>query len=314
MLATQGPLPLDEAGWAFEVKWDGVRALAYADGNVIVLESRNLLDITPRYPEVAALTGVLGDRQRAVIDGEVVAFGADGRPSFERLQSRMHVASAGEVRRRMAETPVVYFMFDILWLDGRWLLDEPYRTRRSLLEETVGERVSSSLQLSPSHQGEGAALLEATAHQGLEGIVAKQLDSPYQPGHRSRSWIKVKHLRRQELVVCGWLPGEGGRTGRIGALVLGYFDEAGELRYAGRVGTGFTTAELDRLGRRLSAMRRAVSPFPTPIPDERLAVFVDPVLVAEVAFREWTAAGVIRQASYQGLREDKEPREVRRDT
>jgi bifunctional non-homologous end joining protein LigD len=313
MLATSGPLPRDQEHWGFEVKWDGVRALAYCDSGAVELESRNLIDITTRYPELAGLATALGQEHRAVLDGEVVAFADGGRPSFGRLQTRMHVIGAGEVRRRMLDTPVVYFLFDVLWLDSQWLIEQPYAARRAVLEDLLGGSTSLSWQISPSHAGEGSALEAATREQGLEGVVAKRLDSRYELGRRSRAWVKVKHLRRQELVVCGWLPGERGRSGRIGALLLGYYDEGGTLRYAGRVGTGFTVAELDRLLRVLSPLRRDASPFATPIPEQQLATFVEPSVVAEVAFSEWTTAGVIRQASYQGVREDKDARDVRRE-
>lgn len=313
MLATPGRLPRDQEHWGFEVKWDGVRALAYCEDGVLALESRNLIDITPRYPELAGLATALGDHRRAVLDGEVVAFSADGRPSFERLQTRMHVVGPADVRRRMADTPVVYFLFDVLWLDGRWLIEQPYAARRSALDDLFEGGPAAAWQISPSHAGEGSALEAATQEQGLEGVVAKRLDSRYEPGHRSRAWVKVKHLRRQEFVICGWVPGEGGRSGRIGALLLGYHDDGGMLRYAGRVGTGFTGAELDRLGRLLAPLRRDTTPFGAPIPAQRLATFIEPSVVTEVAFSEWTAAGVIRQASYQGTREDKDAREVRRE-
>ena len=312
MLATPGPLPLDEQRWAFEVKWDGVRALAYIQDGVLWLESRNLLDITPRYPELAGLAAALGPHD-AVLDGEVVAFGADGRPSFERLQSRMHVVDASEIHQRMADTPVAYLLFDVLWLDGSWLTDEPYTARRPVLEGLLAGGASSPWQLAPSHRGEGAALARATREQGLEGVVAKRLDSRYEIGRRSRAWVKVKFVRRQEFVIGGWASGERGRAGHIGSLLLGYFDDAGGLHYAGRVGTGFTMAELDRLLGRLAQQRRSSSPFAEPVPGEGLASFVEPTLVADVAFSEWTAAGVIRQASYQGLREDKPAGEVRRE-
>jgi len=313
MLAASGSLPRDQEHWGFEVKWDGVRALAYCDGGAVELESRNLLEITARYPELAGLATALGEEHRAVLDGEVVAFSDGGRPSFQRLQSRMHVTGAAEVRRRMADTPVVYFLFDVLWLDGQWLVEQPYAARRAVLEGLLDGRTAPAWQVSPSHAGEGSALEAATRQQGLEGVVAKRLDSRYELGRRSRAWVKVKHLRRQELIIGGWLSGEGGRSGRIGALLLGYYDDAGVLRYAGRVGTGFTVAELDRLLRVLSPLRRDTSPFATPIPEQRLATFVEPSVVAEVAFSEWTGAGVIRQASYQGIREDKDARDVRRD-
>jgi bifunctional non-homologous end joining protein LigD len=306
MLATAGPMPRDEDRWAFEVKWDGVRALAYLDRGRLELESRNLLDITPRYPELSGLAAAVGPDRRAVLDGEVVAFDETGRPSFEQLQKRMHV----EPGRSAA--PVAYVLFDVLWLDGAWLLQQPYTSRRAALEKLLAGRTSSTWQLSPSHAGTGTATFEATLAAGLEGVVAKRLDSTYEPGRRSRAWIKVKHLRRQELVIGGWVPGRGGRAGHIGALLLGYH-EGGQLRSAGKVGTGFTADELERLAALLGPLTRPGSPFAGPVPDERIARFVEPVLVAEVAFREWTAAGLVRQASYRGLRDDKAATDVVRE-
>src|SRR4051794_15636261 len=244
MLARSGDLPTDDGGWAYEVKWDGVRALAAVEGGRLRLTSRNLNDITPRYPELRELGRALGSRE-ALLDGEVVAFGGDGRPSFQRLQTRMHVTGDAQVRRLMRTDPVVYVLFDVLHLDGGSLLAEPYEERRARLLE-LG--LNGPHWQTPAHRvGDGAALLAASRAQGLEGIVAKRLGSPYVPGRRTPAWVKVKNVRSTEAVVGGWLPGEGGRSGRLGALVVGFYDD-GELRYAGRVGSGFDERELARVG------------------------------------------------------------------
>src|ERR671910_1024585 len=245
MLARTGPLPPDDGRWAYEVKWDGIRAIGYAEGGRLKLVSRNGNDITPRYPELRELGRVLGARE-AVLDGEVVAFGPDGKPSFQVLQSRMHVASEAAQRRLAAAHPVAYVIFDLLYLDGRDLMDLRYDERREAL---AALELSGPNWQTPAHRvGDGAALLEATRAQGLEGVIAKRLDCPYVPGRRSQGWVKVKNVLRTEAVIGGWLGGEGGRPGRLGALVVGYHDEDGALRYAGRVGTGFDERELDRPG------------------------------------------------------------------
>jgi bifunctional non-homologous end joining protein LigD len=302
MLARLGGLPADDRGWAFEVKWDGVRAICHSEPGRMRLHSRNGLDITPRYPELARLNRALS-HHRAVLDGEVVAFDAEGRPDFGRLQRRMHVGSESAQRRLSRELPVVYVIFDLLWLDGHPLLELGYAERRerlATLDLDGGERWRV-----PEHVvGHGASLLAATEQQGLEGVVAKRLDAPYEPGRRSPCWIKVKNVQTEEVVVAGWMPGEGRRAARIGALVVGV-REGAELRYAGRVGTGFTEAELDRLKEVLEPMRRADSPFAPGEPrPPKGAVFVEPRLVAEVEFRGWTQGGQLRAPSYQRLRED----------
>jgi bifunctional non-homologous end joining protein LigD len=309
MLACPGDLPRDERNYAYELKWDGIRALAYCEPGRVRLESRNLRDVTSQYPDVTrALREALGARE-ALLDGEVVAFDENGRPDFQRLQRRMHLASDAAVRRRMADTPATYLAFDVLHLDGRPLVELPYAERRELLERLeLGS--GPHLQIPANHRGDGRALLELTRERGLEGLVAKRLDSTYQPGRRSRGWIKVKNVRTTELVVGGWLPGQGGRAGRIGALLVGYYDD-GDLRYAGRVGTGFTDRTLDELGRILEPLGRRKSPFSGRQPP-RDAVYVEPELVAQVEFNEWTRAGTLRAPSFKGLRDDVDPAEVRR--
>jgi bifunctional non-homologous end joining protein LigD len=299
-------LPATEADWSFEVKWDGVRAIAYAQPGRLRLESRNLNEVTEAYPEVRGLTLQLGMRE-AVLDGEIVAFDEAGRPSFERLQGRMHVSAPSAVRRLAASTPVVYAIFDLIYLDGHSMIELPYAERRARLEElSLG---GPAWRVPAAHPGQGTQLLEATRQQGLEGIVAKRLDSRYETGRRTGAWLKIKHTLRQELVIGGWIPGEGRRTDRIGALLMGYYRD-GSFVYAGRVGTGFTEATLDDLASRLKPLRRDSSPFTGSPKLPRNAVFVEPGCVAEVEFREWTREGIMRAPSFKGVREDKSPREV----
>jgi bifunctional non-homologous end joining protein LigD len=304
MLARLGSLPRDEKNWGFEVKWDGVRAIAYVEPGRLRLESRNGNDITTRYPEVSGLKEALG-AQAAVLDGEIVAFDDAGRPSFERLQQRMHVASDARVRRLAASAPVVYVLFDLLYLDGENLMTLSYEERRARLEAM--ELQASGWQ-TPAYHREGKALFEATKAQGLEGVVAKRLDCPYEPGKRSSGWVKVKHVHSEPFLIGGWLPGEGRRRDRIGALLVGQRDEDGALRYAGRVGTGFTEATLRDLAERLRRLERDESPFEGRQPP-REAIFVEPRLSAEVEFREWTNSRTLRAPSFKGLRADLELRD-----
>src|SRR5918996_982032 len=220
MLARTGPLPDDDGRWAFEIKWDGVRAIAFVQGGRLILQARSGRDVTARYPELRPLAGALAGRE-VVLDGEVVAF--DGaRPSFQKLQGRMHLTSDHAVRRLAREDPVHYIAFDLLYLDGRSLLDRRYDERRAALAE-LG-LAGPTWQAPAHHVGDGAALLEATRAQQLEGVIAKRLDCPYTPGRRSPGWVKVKNVASADAVIGGWLPGERGRAGRLGALVIGIPD------------------------------------------------------------------------------------------
>jgi bifunctional non-homologous end joining protein LigD len=307
MLATAGKLPAKDDGWAFEFKWDGVRAICHAEPGRLTLRTRNLNDVTARYPELGAMTRAVGHR-RIVLDGEVVAFDAEGRPSFEALQQRMHLADAAKVKRIADRSPVSYVLFDVLWVDGVSLLAERYDARREILEGLAleGDRV----RLSPSVLGHGKAVLNTAREQRMEGVIAKRVDCPYEPGRRSTGWVKVKLVTREDFLIGGWVPGAGKREDRIGALLLGERLPDGTLRAVGRVGTGFTEAELDRLAKLLAPLRRDTSPFEsgggrarTP----REAVFVDPVLTCEVEFLTRTREGVLRAPSYKGLREDTRP-------
>ncbi len=308
MLAKLSTLPTDEARWAFEVKWDGVRAIAHSEPGRLRLLSRNGNDVTAAYPELRPLNRALGSH-RAILDGEIVACDADGRPSFQLLQPRMHLRGEAAVRRQAQSTPVTYMIFDLLWLDGHSLMALPYTERRARLAAL--ELDAARWRVPESFAGSGAALLEATRERRLEGVIGKRLDSPYVPGRHS-AWTKIKNWGRQETVIGGWTSGQGGRTGRIGALLLGVHDAGGQLRYVGRVGTGFDLRELDRLAGLLRPLERHESPFTGRQPP-REAHFVTPELVCEVEFSEWTRAGTLRQPSYQGLREDKRAEDVVRE-
>jgi bifunctional non-homologous end joining protein LigD len=311
MLARSSRLPRDDAGWAFEVKWDGVRAISYWQAGSMRIESRNGNDVSSHYPELRALASQL-DAHEAVLDGEIVALDQQGRPSFERLQQRMHLSSAAAVARAVQMTPVTYMIFDLLYLDGQLTTELGYRERREALAAL--QLKGDAWQTPAYREGDGHELLAATAEHGLEGILAKRLDSRYHPGVRSREWLKVKSVNRQELVIGGWLEGKGGRSGQLGALLVGYYEDAGRaraLRYAGRVGSGFDEAELARLAQALGARKRRGSPFAARgVQPPRDAHFVKPELVAEVEFSHWTQQHILRHSVYRGLREDKPAREV----
>jgi bifunctional non-homologous end joining protein LigD len=308
MLARLSEMPADEDRYGFEIKWDGVRALAYVQRGRVRLESRTGREITAQFPEAAALREFLGRRQ-AVLDGELIAFDDAGRPSFQQLQGRIHLASPALVRERMRAIPVTYVLFDLLHLGGRSTRELHYEPRRALLAEL--ELDGPGLQTPRHHVGEGSTLLAVSRERGLEGVVAKRLDSTYQPGSRGGAWLKVKNHRSQEVVIGGWLPGKGRRSGTIGALLAGYYED-GELRYAGKVGTGFGEEDLKRLAARLARLRRGSSPFSGRQP-ERGSIFVEPELVAEVEFGEWTNAGTMRHPAYKGLRTDKPAGDVVRE-
>lgn len=310
MLARLSELPRDDGKWAVEVKWDGVRAIAYCKPGRVELQTRNLNDVSAQYPEVRRISRALGSHD-AVLDGEIVAFDENGRPSFERLQQRIHNTDENVVRRRMKTHPVVYVVFDLLYLDGRDLISEPYSRRRELLAELD---LNGESWQTPGHSvGHAKELLAASKDQGLEGVMLKRLDSIYAPGKRDGTWLKVKNVSRQEFVVGGWTPGEGRRKKQVGALLVGYFeDNDGEpvLRYGGKVGTGFSEEELVALTARLASLEQKGSPFGAGPKPPKGAHFVEPCLVAEVEFREMTKEGMVRHGAYKGMREDKPASEV----
>ena len=310
MLARLSELPRDDGGWGVEVKWDGIRAIAYCRPGRVELQTRNLNDVSAQYPEVRRISRALGSHS-AVLDGELVAFDTHGRPSFERLQQRIHNTDENVVRRRMKTHPVVYVIFDLLYLDGEDLTCEPYSRRRELLE---GLELTGDAWQTPGHSvGQAKELLAASKEQGLEGVMLKRLDSVYSPGKRTGAWLKVKNVSRQELVIGGWTPGEGRRKNHVGALLVGYFEDKGGkpvLRYAGKVGTGFKAADLTAIAARLAPLERKTSPFAAGPKPPKGAHFAEPHLVAEVEFREMTKEGILRHSAYKGMREDKAADEV----
>lgn len=308
MLAVLGGMPADPENWHFEFKWDGVRTLAFVRDGHLCLESRNGADVTTRYPELEGLPEAVPAKV-AILDGEVVALDADGRPSFHELQHRMHVASPAKSRQLSRLNPVVYMIFDLLHLDGEDLCDLPYTERRARLEALGLE--GRCWRVPPRYPAEGEALLEAARRTGLEGIMAKRPNSRYRPGERSSDWQKVKLVGRQELVLGGWLPGGGRLEGLLGALLVGYYEE-GRLRFAGKVGTGFTEDDRERVCAALKPLERRECPF-AERPPYKEARYVEPCLVAEVEFRGWTPGGHLRQPSYKGLRTDRDPLEVVRE-
>lgn len=312
MKATNGVLP-EGPGWTYEVKWDGMRALCFVEAGSVRVQSYNERDVTVSWPELAGLAAAL-PAEAALLDGELVATDERGRPSFGLLQQRMHLTNPAEVARRATDVPVAYVAFDLLHLDGHSLLDLPLTDRRRLLDQVL--EPAPRWRTSPLGD-DGPALLEATRAQGLEGVVAKRLDSRYEPGKRTRTWLKVKVRLRQEMVVGAWVPGAGNRSGRIGALLVGYHDGiGGPLRFAGRVGTGFGDAELDRLTARFAELTQDGCPFEPPPPATELRRgprWLRPELVAELELAEWTADGRLRHPSYLGLRTDKAAAEVTRD-
>jgi len=328
MLAAPGRPPAGSLdAWGVEFKWDGVRALAFIETGRLRLISRTGKDITATYPEVAALGsafkhgafkhgafkhGAIPHKQ-ALLDGEIVAF-TDGRPDFEALQPRMHVSSPAAALRLAEQAPVTYLVFDVLQLDGRSLIGRPYAERRQVLETLLPN--GSVLQVPPTFPGADLDVVRAVSDaNGFEGVVIKRLDSVYEPGIRSGSWLKLKNVQQQEVVVAGWKPGKGNRLGLIGSLLVGYYSD-GALLYCGHVGTGFTDENLRELTRRLTPLRRPDSPFDGPVPPEyaRPAVWVEPQLVIDVLFDRWTKAGRMIAPAFQRVREDKEPADVVRET
>jgi bifunctional non-homologous end joining protein LigD len=308
MLATLGELPpaAQDDRWGYEFKWDGVRAVAVVRDGALTLWARSGTEITVRYPELARLPAPLAGHD-AVLDGEVVALDEQGRPDFGALQGRMH-RTGPEVHRLAAAAPVTYLVFDLLAWDGERLVDLPYARRRERLDALGigGQRWMST----PWFRGGGAAVLAASRENGLEGVVAKRLDSPYRPGLRGPDWRKVKNVRTQAVVVGGWRPGQGRRAGGVGSLLVGLHDDEGRFVYAGHVGTGFTAQALRDLEDLFTP--RATSPFAGDLPREvtRGAHWVEPDLVGEVAFAVWTADGRMRHPSWRGLRDDLAPEDV----
>ncbi len=303
MLATAVTEPFDDPGWVFEIKWDGVRVIAVVErpgrggDGWTRLTSRAGNDVTGGYPELKELWQRVLARN-AVLDGEIVAFDSSGRPSFQRLQTRMHLRGEADVARAAQRNPVTYVVFDLLAVDGELLCDRPLEERLELLDDLVIP--GDGVHISERFRGEGVALYAAATQQGLEGIMAKRLTSRYRPGARSRDWRKIKVRHTCDVVIGGWLPGEGGRGGDLGALLVGWYED-GRLVFGGRVGTGFDTAERRRLLERMAEVGDlGASPFED-VPRLPPPRWVRPVLVCRVEYSELTDGGRLRAPSYKGL-------------
>ncbi len=304
MLAVRWPEPFADADWGFEIKWDGVRVVMRFDGEAVGLHSRAGNDVTTKYPELGAFHAA----RPLILDGEVVAFDEAGRPSFERLQSRMNLAVGLASVPPPRLVPIVYVVFDVLY-DGVPVLDLPWRRRRALLESM---EMPAPFVRTDVVDRDPSALWELVKERGIEGIVAKRHDSQYRPGVRSPHWRKITAFRHARAVVGGYTPGEGGRVGTFGSLLLGLWTPDG-LRWVGAVGSGFSDAELRAIRNALDRMRVVDSPF---LPDAGLpqgAVWVVPQLVAMVQHKEWTAAGRLRGPSFEGFTDD-DPATMRWET
>jgi len=311
MLATVGTEVPRGEGWVFEPKYDGIRILGFASNNAVALVSRNGLDKTRQFPEIADALRALHDRVKRpfVIDGEVVAM-RDGRPArFQELQSRMHVTDRGAIESHRSDSPAALYVFDLLVDGAQALVAEPWRERRKHLAALLRPPGRfSALRLSDV-AGDGDAMLRNARQHGWEGVIAKRTDAPYDAGKRSRAWLKLKIEQRQEFVIGGWTEPRKSRS-HIGALLLGYYDADGNLAYAGHTGTGFSQRTLLDIYRRLRRIERKTSPFAAKLRTNEPAHWTQPSLVAEVKFNEWTTDGKLRQPVFLGLRDDKNPRDV----
>jgi bifunctional non-homologous end joining protein LigD len=308
MLATRGALPTG-GGWGYEFKWDGLRAVACVDEDGLRLLARNRTDVTQTFPELDALRAVLTGR-RAVLDGEIVVLGRTGVPSFAALQQRMRtpVPTAAAVRAN----PARFYAFDLIHLDGTDLTPLPYVERRDALQRLA--LAGEAAETPPYWSGDaGPAVLDAAGELGLEGVIAKRLESPYQPGRRSPDWVKVPLTDTVEVIVAGYKTGGRRRSTTIASLLVGMYDADDRLVYVGQVSTGLGEETLLDLQARLDERRQPDSPFDAPVPRQhaREAEWVRPDLVADVSFRSWTPDRRLRQPSWRGLRPDRDAGEVR---
>jgi bifunctional non-homologous end joining protein LigD len=307
MLAEGGWKAFDDATWWFEPKFDGIRSTTYLTTDATRLVTRSGRDVTHQYPELNMIHELV-DQVNAVIDAEIVAFEDDGHHTFEALQQRMNLQGEREIKRMSTQIPVALVAFDILWFEGHSTVDLPLEDRRELLLGIV--ETDERLQTITYVEGEGVAFAAAARGLDLEGVVAKRLGSRYQPGRRSPDWRKIKLTNTQDCVILGWTPGQGGRAGTFGALLVGAFD-GDDLIWIGQVGTGFTHQVLERV---LDTLRPLIRDTP-PIVDSELkkikgATFVDPKIVCEVEYLEITRRErKMRAPSFKGLRDDKTPEE-----
>ena len=312
MLATLVDKPFDSDDWLYEVKWDGYRAVSFLDGKSLRLFSRNQNDLTSAYPELHVLPQSV-KAKTAILDGEIVAIDDEGRASFSLMQQRTGVGEGGRrIRRTRDDIPVLYYIFDLLYLDGYDLMQVDLELRKQLLASIVTN--SDVIRYSDDYVGQGTALFEAAAQRGLEGIVAKHRTSCYYQ-KRSSEWLKIKVTKRQECVIGGYTEPRGVRE-NFGSLVLGLYDDQKRLVPVGQAGSGFTEKTHAEMWKKLHALETSRNPFVGKVESDRRVHYVKPELVAEIRFTEWThegqAGGVkMRAPVYQGLRFDKKPEECR---
>ena len=312
MKAASGDLP-SGGDWLYELKWDGMRLVSFIDDDGLRLQTTNELNATTSFPELGGLAQALAEMESVILDGEAVAFGEDGRPSFGRLQERMHIKDPAEAARRATTTPVSYVIFDLLHLNGHDTMSLPLTDRRRLLTQLV--EPGEHWRLSEVHTEDPGHLLAVVTEQGLEGLIAKQPSSRYQPGKRPPTWRKIKPRNRQEFVVGGWAEGREGRSGSVGSLLVGHYVDDG-LRHCGSVGSGLDATGIQHWDELVREHAVEKSPFDGPVPPTagRRFHWIEPRFVIEVAFGEWTHDGHLRHPSYLGQRIDKDPTDVVRES
>jgi len=308
MLATLADRAFDDPQWFYEIKWDGYRAIAHLDGGAVRLFSRNQNDLTAAYPELSKIPDYVR-AEKAILDGEIVALDKQGRPSFGLMQQRTGIGSGGRrIQRTRDDIPVVYYAFDLLYLDGYSVMSAELDQRKELLASILAP--SNLICYSDHYVGNGKALFEAAAQRQLEGILAKHRTSQYLQ-KRSREWLKIKIVRQQECVIGGYTDPRGARE-NFGSVVLGLYDDKGRLIHVGHAGSGFTEQSHTELWKQLHALKTKGSPFFGKVESTRPVHFVKPELVAEIKFTEWTHEGQsggmkMRAPVFEGLRFDKKP-------
>jgi bifunctional non-homologous end joining protein LigD len=306
MLATLADAPFVEEGWFFEPKLDGIRGLAYIHSGKVALYSRNGLSLGSRYPRLIKELSL--QNQDIVLDGEIVALDASGRASFQTLQSRSGLTKTRDIHEAEINTPVVYYVFDVLYYRGQDLRAASLTKRKAILQSAL--ITTKQVQSVENLGNNGYVAFEACAQNGLEGIVGKRADSHYQSGHRSRAWLKVKAVSSDEFVICGYTEGTGARKRTFGALILGEHDQHGQLTCVGSVGTGFNEKVLHELLARMEPIKASQCPFSQPPPGKLRPVWLKPKLVAEVKFAERTKDRILRSPVFMRLRDDKLPEQV----
>ena len=304
MLPETAPSPFDSEKHLFEIKWDGIRAILFLTRDKLRIQSRSLQEVTHRYPELLSLKNYF--KKEAVIDGEIVIL-SEGKPSFDKIQEREHQDREDRIEIYAKIMPVTFVAFDLLYFEDEKLLNKPLRLRKELLRENFSE--NPRFILSRSVKKEGRKFYEKALKLGFEGVIAKEIESPYLPGKRSSYWLKVKKTKTLDLVICGFTTGGGERNKLFGSLVLGAFDRRGNLKHVAQVGTGFSQRDLKFLLSALEPLKQSESPFGEEVKARGKIKWVKPKLVCEVKFTEFTPSGSLRSPVFIRLRPDRLPEE-----